>query len=120
MAYFPTLSSGQVAQYPATRINGSATRVIAFADDSEQRYRVRAPLASFVLAFTRLSAADLATLRTFFDSMKGRFDSTFSLTFDGEDYDYMTLEQDAFAYSERGEGRFDVTLSMRQTRKNDG
>lgn len=117
MANFPTLSSGQVAKHPATRIRSASTKVLSFADDTEQRWKQRAPLARFTLTYRRLKQADMITLRNFFDSMKGEYDSTFSITLDGTTYNNCAFDQDEFTYVEKSEKLYDVTLKIRQTQK---
>lgn len=116
MAALPTIRSGAVALYPLARRARIKTRVVSFIDDTEQRWRVAPTLASFVLTYTAINAADLATLRTFWLITKGRFDKTWSFTINGTTYNYLGFDSDEFKVVESKPERFDVRLSCRQWR----
>jgi len=118
MASFPTLSSGAVALDPVRHVTKYPVRVIEFNDDSTQRWKQSAALSEFELAFTDLSAADRDTLQTFFDSVKGAYDSTWDITIGGTLYSYMAFDDDAPRWSEKTAESWDVSFKIRQTRKN--
>lgn len=52
-----------------------------FLDFSEQRWPIARILDGFTLVFRRLSETDRDSILTFFDSMKGKYDATWDLTF---------------------------------------
>lgn len=118
MASFPSLSHGSAALYPLTAGQRYPARILQFGDDGEQRFRLSAPLRKFRLVYEQISAADVATVRTFFDSMKGAFDATWDLTIAGTTYSYLAFETDALVVTERSVNLFDIALDIRQVRKN--
>ena len=118
MASFPTLASGAVALYPVSRDTAYPVKTVRFLDDTEQRWKQGAALERFTLAYTDLSAADRDTLQTFFDSVKGTYDSTWDITIGGDTYSYCCFEDDAPQWQERTAESWDVTFKIRQVRKN--
>ena len=118
MASFPTLSFGTVALYPLTEVSEYRTSIMPHVDGSEQRWRQRAPLASFVLQLDRISQADKNTVQAFFDTTKGGFDSTWDITIGGTLYSYMTFEDSGLDVTESEPMRYSMSIRIRQTRKN--
>lgn len=116
MAAFPTIRSGAAALYPVTRSREYVTRVVQFADDSEQRWRVRPALARFTLEFTDINGYDLSEILAFWRSTKGRFDTTWQITIDGQTYQNMAFDSDDFSFIENRPNRYTVRLSCIQTR----
>jgi len=117
MASFPNLASGTPAKYPASCATEYRTGVITFADGSEQRYKKRAPLVRWTLTYSDISSADVETLSMFFSTCKGAFDKTWDITISGVLYSYCSFDQDDFAVTETRNGRFSVSLAVRQVRK---
>lgn len=107
---FPTLASGVLARYPFSRSVAFDTEVVRFLNDHEQRWANHRALNGFDLQYDLLKAADLATLRTFFETQKGQLDSTWSITFDGTTYDNMAFTHDDFAATESSPKRWSVRL----------
>ena len=114
---FPTISRGDVCLYPVGRTLASATTVITFADDSELRFKSAAPMNAWVLTYPALIWADVDTLRTFFATQKGAFDSTWNFPFLGATYAACVFDQDEFSYERDQRGRYSVSLRFRQTKK---
>ena len=115
---FPVLESGAVCKYPVTLRSGWSTKVNQFVDFSEQRWVTRQPLIKLVFEYRNLSRADINTLKVFVETQLGEYD-TFSVPFDGYQYDNMVFDQDDFRPIEDKEpNRFSVTLKMRQMRPN--
>jgi hypothetical protein len=112
------LSTGSVAMYPVTYGHAYATAVLRSVNDKEQRWAERAPLADFILPFTDISAADLATVKSFINTQMGQLDKTWSITIDGVAYSNMTFIHDDFAYTENKPNLWSFTLRARQVRKN--
>lgn len=116
---FPNLSSGQVCMYPVQRSVSVATKKIRFANDTEQRFQTAPILNAWVLDYKGLTAANLSTLRTFFQTQKGQFDKSWTFPFDGTSYTAMTFDQDDFTFTETADavGRFSLSLRVRQVAK---
>ena len=77
-ATFPTLKTGAVTQYPATKSTQYSSFVLRFLDGSDQRYReFSAPLRRWTIQLSMLDEAELNALDQFFNSQQGRFE-TFS------------------------------------------
>lgn len=75
----PLVRGGATALYPVTRRLTYLTDIAMALNATEQRSKGRAPLTELVLPYSRVSAADLATFKAFFESQKGPFDSTWGL-----------------------------------------
>ena len=111
---FPNLASGQVAMYPVEMERLASTGILRFADDTEQRWATNRMLHAFTLQYERIAAADLATLKGFFDTQKGGFDKTWVFPFNGTNYSAMRFEQDDFTIIEASPNRYNVGLKIRQ------
>lgn len=124
MPSFPTLATGSVACYPITRGNRYRTMVYYMVDLSEQRFsRGQGGLASFELVYTNISTADKNTLRTFFIDRFGSFDHTWDITLPdpsvGSPTTYNNMQfipGQQFEAANLSQGRWSVTLKIRQTR----
>lgn len=73
MATFPTLKTGAVAQYPASRQIGSTTRVLRFVDGSEQRIRLSRAQRRWVISLDQLDESEAAAVMAFVDSVQGSY-----------------------------------------------
>lgn len=73
MATFPTLKTGAVAQYPASRQVGSTTRVLRFMDGSEQRIRLGRLRRRWVISLDQLDEGEAAAVMAFVDSIQGSY-----------------------------------------------
>lgn len=113
---FPNLASGSPARYPLRRAVTFRTEVLRFVSDAEQRWLRRVELAEFQLTYENITTADMQTLRTFFTSQKGAFDSTWTLILDGVTYNNMVFTHDEFSPTEFKKGRWRVTLQCRQVK----
>jgi len=118
MAAFPTLKTGAVMQYPATRAARSRNQVLRYVDGAEQRYReYAAPLKEWIIRLDLLDESEVAALEEFFQSEKGQYGSfTFTDQADGAQYPNCSLEEDEFAFELRGEMRSRTTLTVRENR----
>ena len=114
MLQFPTLASGLVTMTPATLGVGYATRVMRFCNDAEQRWAARGQYGVFVLTLTNISSFDVSNVRDFFRAVKGRFDSTWSLTISGTTYNNMILDSDDLAVTEQKPNLFTLQVKCRQ------
>jgi hypothetical protein len=113
---FPTLSSGNVLMYPATRTVAAVTRVLRSLDDSEKRFRCAPFISSWDLQYSALRIADVDTLAEFFDDQKGAYD-TWSFPFDGATYAHLCFDQDEFSATEAPLGQWSTTLRIRQVKQ---
>ena len=114
---FPNLSSGTVAKYPVVRSLIFPVKRVRFLDDTEQSWRTAPAINRWTLAYTKLSYADVTTLKTFFATQKGSFDSTWSFSIDGATWTSMKFEDDRFSSQETGPNRHSVNLNISQTMK---
>lgn len=113
----PTVRSGAQCLYPVTRTNRFATRVVQFQNGTEQRWKQRAPLHEWQLQYTGIKAADVVLLQTFWDAIKGQFDSTWEFTFGATTYQYLAALEDSLVIRENRKLLYDVGFRFRQTRK---
>jgi hypothetical protein len=97
MANFPSLKTGAVAQYPATRRIRYQNQALRFVDGTEQRYRdSEAPLRRWEIRLSQLDEGEMAVLEEFFTANQGAFGSfAFTDPFDGSTYPDCSLETDA-------------------------
>src|SRR5262245_34769616 len=108
--------SSVVLRCPVDRTLAMPSRVIEFLDGSEQRWAAGDPLNSFALQFDDLVASELSTIVNWVDTVKGAFDSTWSLVGpDGVTYPFLGLEDDLLSAVESGKAeRYSLSLRMRQ------
>jgi hypothetical protein len=102
---FPTLKTGAVAQYPATKTNQFASFVVRFLDGGDQRYRqFPAPLRSWIIKLNMLDEAELKALEQFFVAQEGSF-GTFSFVdpWTQTTIANCSLDQDMLQYAVLGE-----------------
>ena len=117
----PTIRSGRQALYPVIRRNEFSTTITKFQDATEQRWLNRPPLYRFDLVYTGISKTDALALETFFNSVKGQFDSIldtdFEFTLGATLYQNLALLEDVFPIRETRQGRYDCGFRFRQTKK---
>ena len=97
MANFPSLKTGAVAQYPATRWTRYQNQALRFVDGTEQRYRdCCGPLRRWEIRLSQLDEGEMAALEEFFLANQGAYGSfVFTDPFDGATYPDCSLEADA-------------------------
>lgn len=120
MADFPTLLSGNVSKLPARREKRFPARVIRFGDHGEKRWPVAAPLDGWTLNLRNLTGYELSQVRTFWRSMQGAKDKTWSITINGATLNNCVFVDDLFPMVETN-GRpnaVSLELRFRQVRKN--
>lgn len=117
MSAFPTLKTGAVMQYPASRSVECATQVFRFVDGSEQRFRERLAAKRWVIRLERLDEEELQRLEEFFGAVQGRAGSfSFVDPWDDVTYDDCSLEGDELAVELSGEMRGQTVLVVRENR----
>jgi uncharacterized protein DUF2460 len=96
MPTFPTLKTGAVAQYPATRSLAFQNESLRFVDGTEQRYRDSAgPLHRWEILLDRLDDGEVAAIEEFFLAAQGSFeDFSFADPWDDHLYSHCSLEAD--------------------------
>ncbi len=115
MPSFPQLFSGVVSLYPVMQSSRRDVQVCEFTDLTEQRWQMGARLHEFRLTVESLGSADLATLVSFFDTVKGGKD-VFDLTLSGTNYGNLVLISDTLEMTENEEG-WSASIQCRQKRK---
>lgn len=115
---FPTLKTGAVIQYPATKNTQYSSFVVRFLDGSDQRYRQYTPaLHQWSIKLDLLDEAELDALRQFFDDQEGRF-GTFSFVDPWTQTTYLncSLQQDTFSYQLSGVTQGSVSVTVVENR----
>ncbi len=103
-------------RYPVVQTVSVPVDVVEFLDGTEQRWREAEFLQAFELTFPDVPIGELADLRTFWMTVKGAFDSGWTFTFEGTDYDDMALEADELTETESARAeKVTVSVKMRQT-----
>lgn len=134
MATFPTLSSGSMkvlgslaseamAMYPATLRQEYQTKVLKFANDTEQRWVSQRELFSCSLDFHSVNGFDFSIILAFFKQMRGQYlDSSltnvFDITLGGVNYHYCVFDQDSIPVEVDQSETYRFQLNVRQVRHN--
>jgi phage-related protein len=118
MSSFPVLSTGAVAQYPASRTFECATRVLVFVDGSEQRFRQTAsPERRWTIRLEKLNDEEMAAIEAFLAGRQGSYGSfAFTDPWDGTVYPDCSLETDEAPLNYRNLLRGGATLVVRENR----
>jgi hypothetical protein len=97
MPTFPSLKTGAVDQYPATRRIRYQNQALRFVDGTEQRYRDCAgPQRRWEVHLSQLDEGEMAAFEEFFTANQGAFGSfAFTDPSDGATYPDCSLESDA-------------------------
>jgi hypothetical protein len=113
----PTVRGTAQALYPVTRRIEFLTDVAIALNYTEQRSKLRPPLTRFVFPYSRMTATDMASVRSFLESQKGQFDTSWSVTLGATTYNHLTLEDSVFEVLEQAETKttYGFTLRCRQT-----
>lgn len=114
MSTFPTLKTGAVMQYPASRGVGFSTTALEFVDGSEQRFRnYQSPLHRWVIQLSLLDQAELEEFQAFFRAMVGRAeDFSFTDPWDGTNYPSCSFGSDSMAAVLAGEWNGETSLTV--------
>ncbi|HYM06117.1 MAG TPA: DUF2460 domain-containing protein [Terriglobales bacterium] len=117
-ATFPTLKSGAVAQYPATKAIRYSTYVVRFLDGSDQRYRqFTPPLRRWTIKLDMLDEAELSALEQFFMAQQGRFETfAFVDPWTQATIASCSLDQDSLEFSLSGEALGATSLVVVENR----
>jgi hypothetical protein len=115
---FPTPFGGVVALAPLTAIDRRPTQVLQFDDGSEQRFRQSAGLTHFQLDLSEISTDEKQEVFDFFETCKGSFDSTWTITVDAVDHEHIAFAEDRISATQGTDGTWSLTVKLVQTRKN--
>lgn len=118
MATVPSLSTGVVLQYPATRSRSYKTQVVEFLDGGEQRFsQFPRPMHRWEIRLDQLTEQELETILTFVQEVQGPAD-TFSFVdpWDGKQYATCSLEAANMTAEWMNELRTRTTLVIRENR----
>ena len=118
MATFPTLKTGAVMQYPATRTVQYSNQILRFVDGREQRYReFPSTLHSWVIRLDLLDESEMKTLENFFIAQQGEFGSfEFVDPNDNTSYPDCSLQIDDLDFTLNGERRSQTSVVVRENR----
>jgi len=118
MPTFPTLKTGAVAQYPASRRLEFQNRAVRFVDGSEQRYRdCGGARHRWEIALQLLDEGELAAIEEFFRTAGGTFECfKFIDPWDGVEYANCSFAGDALELTAQGEMRGGTTLVVVENR----
>jgi len=123
MASFPNLSTGKPLCYPVTRGRRRRCTTITFNDFSEQKFAMGTVLDDLAITFNSISTADKDTVRAFWNSMHGSYDTTWDITATDVDSSTISIQHlqftpgQQFAATQIKPGRWSLTLNARRTRK---
>ena len=125
---FPNLRTGSPAKYPVEVNYRNRSKVYVHADLSEQRFvKGFDGLRDFVLVYAEIGTADKETLRAFWNSMMGAFNTTWNITLPIDTppgnvesfFGCQFVPGSQFDAQEVSHGIWRVTLQVRETRKGD-
>ena len=117
MADFPTPFSGAAALYPTTIARRMPVAVLKYTDATEQRYRQSAGVDRVTLELTGISKDAKDDIVDFFETCKGSFDATWSITLGDSVYPYMAFASDELKATETESGMWSMSIPLTQTRK---
>jgi hypothetical protein len=115
---FPTPFGGVSALYPVTIGTRYPVKVLQFDDGTEQRFRESAGVVRLTLSLEGMTKTEKDAVVTFFNTSKGSFDATWSITLGASTYSYMAFASDIIDPVEQQNGMWSVTVQLVQTRKN--
>ena len=118
MAIFPTLKTGAIAQYPASKGLRFQNQILRFIDGTDQRHRDSAgPLHMWEIRLDKLDEGEMASIELFFSENQGSF-GNFSFTdpWDGQVWPNCSLASDSLSLASSGEMQGDVVLKVVENR----
>lgn len=118
MSTFPTPFAGVSALYPVTQAKRFPVAILKWDNLTETRYRQSAGISSFVLELAQVTKAEKDLIVDFFETCKGSFDATWSITLGADTYDHMAFAEDKLTATESTNGLWSMSVAIRQTRKN--
>ena len=118
MATFPTLKTGAVAQYPATRSPRFQNQVLRFIDGADQRYRDSAGvLHQWEIRLDELDEGEMAAVEGFFSDNQGRCGNfAFTDPWDGQIYPNCSFAADELSLISLMEMRGRASLKVIENR----
>lgn len=119
MSTYPNpLPSGATWRTPLTRTLAFQTGIARGLDSTEQRWSITPGDESFELNYQDLITSDRDSLLTFIESVKGKFDSTWSFVFNGTTYTNCFFDLDKIEFMEQSTpGLSTAKIVVRQVRR---
>jgi hypothetical protein len=117
-AFFPTLKTGAITQYPATKSTRFSSFVVRFLDGTDQRYRQYTPaLLQWSVKLELLDESETRALEEFFLGQEGQF-GTFSFVDPWTQmvYPNCSFGEGTFAFQLAGESEGTVSLTIVENR----
>ena len=112
---FPTPFAGSSALYPVSRTHVRPVRVLEYSNLTEQRWKETFATQRFVLDLRSIRRSDMLAIRTHFDTSKGPFDHTWSITLGGITYANMMYVATPLEHREN-EGAYDMQIAIKQVK----
>lgn len=114
MATFPTLKTGTVTQYPASKSLRFHNQVLRFLDGTDQRYRDSGgPLHGWEIRLSQMDEREMAEIEQFFVDNQGRFASfAFTDPWDGQAYPNCSIASDELDLTSAAEMRGGASLRI--------
>ena len=114
MSVYPTINGGVVAQRPYTSTAEFLHAVNEMDCGVRYAYSWRTnPLYRFEITYTAISLTEVATLETFFNSMRGRYgEFSFVDPATGDTHSHCRFDTDKFAVKYHGVNQCSVALSI--------
>ena len=118
MANFPTLKTGAVAQYPASKGICFRNQVLRFVDGTNQRHRDSGgPLHTWEIRLDKLDEGEMAAIEAFFAENQGSFGNfAFVDPWDGTVYPDCSLGGDSLSLVSLNEMQGAVALEVVENR----
>ena len=116
MDNFPTLRTGAVIQYPASRVTQFSSDIVQFLDGTEQRFCIfPKPYRAWIVKLANLDETELQSIRNFIQDMNGAVGIfTFTDPWDGTTYPNCSLQGTEWTDSIAGPVQCTTSLTVRE------
>lgn len=113
---YPTLSTGEVLVYPASRAVTIPTTTLRFVNGFKKSWVSGIPQDSWTTAYRGLNATDKAALWDFFEAQKGAADTSWTFALDSVNYLRFAFASDELRFSEEPDrpNRWSCDVAIRQ------
>jgi len=116
MGSFPTLKTGAVIQYPATRVTQFSSDIVQFLDGTEQRFYIfPKSYHAWIVKLANLDETELQNIRNFIQDMNGAVGTfTFTDPWDAITYPNCSLHETEWTDSVAGPVQSTTSLAIRE------
>lgn len=113
---YPTLSTGEVLVYPASRAVTIPTTTLRFVNGFRKSWVSGIPQDSWTTAYRGLTAADKSALWDFFEAQKGASDTSWTFALDSVNYLRFAFASDELRFTEEADrpNRWACDVAIRQ------